>query len=526
MFSNLTIKSRLIFVIGFLSMMLVAGGVIGLTSLFMANNSLKTNYENRLLPVGQLDQIVRLISENELAIAQALTDQPANIGREMDKVDQRLALAKSGWAQFMALPLNPQEKAQAEKFNANFSKFIDDGLTPAVAALRAQNMPLATSLMRGTMTELFVPVKEQMNVLMQSQMDQAKQEFEDTQFIYRLVRNSCLTGILFGVLLGAAICVFLVRAIAVPLAYAVKIARGVAAGDLAQEIDIRSTDEMGQLLQSLKDMTHSLVHLVDDVRSGTESISTRSSEIANGNMDLSVRTERQAASLDTTASSLDELTATVKQNADSAMQANSLALSASEIALKGGTVVSQVVKTMGTINDSSKKIVDIISVIDGIAFQTNILALNAAVEAARAGEQGRGFAVVATEVRHLAQRSAAAAKDIGNLIGTSVEQIAIGAKLVDQAGSTMTEIVDSVKRVTDIMGEITIASREQTAGLEQVNIAIAQMDQVTQQNAALVEQSAAAAAELQEQAVSLGHMVSVFKLKPRATNYMPVLLAS
>jgi methyl-accepting chemotaxis protein len=252
--------------------------------------------------------------------------------------------------------------------------------------------------------------------------------------------------------------------------------------------------------------------MVQQIRAGTDTIALASQEIASGNLDLSNRTEEQAGSLGRTASSMNQITATVKQNADNARQANGLAASASEVAIKGGDVVDEVVKTMSSINDSSRKIVDIIGVIDGIAFQTNILALNAAVEAARAGEQGRGFAVVASEVRNLAQRSAAAAREIKGLIDDSVQKVDTGSRLVDQAGTTMQEIVNSVKRVTDIMAEISHASQEQTAGIEQVNIAIGQMDQVTQQNAALVEQAAAAAASMQDESANLAQVVSRFKL--------------
>jgi methyl-accepting chemotaxis protein len=312
--------------------------------------------------------------------------------------------------------------------------------------------------------------------------------------------------------LGITCAWYLTTGITRPLNTAVDISRRVAEGDLSVEITVTTKDEAGQLLQALKDMNISLRNIVGNVRVGTDTIATASSQIASGNLDLSNRTEQQAGSLEETASAMEQLTSTVKQNADNARQANQLAVSASEVAIQGGSVVGQVINTMSAINDSSKKIVDIISVIDGIAFQTNILALNAAVEAARAGEQGRGFAVVASEVRSLAQRSSAAAKEIKTLIDDSVSKVDVGSKLVGQAGSTMEEVVSSVKRVTDIVGEISSASQEQSTGIEEVNRAIAQMDESTQQNAALVEEAAAAAQSLQEQAGKLAELVSVFNI--------------
>ncbi|WP_292937838.1 methyl-accepting chemotaxis protein [Noviherbaspirillum sp.] len=302
------------------------------------------------------------------------------------------------------------------------------------------------------------------------------------------------------------------RRITAPLTEAVTIAKRVADGDLTSDIRITTQDETGQLMQALKDMHESLSKIVGEVRAGAETMASASREMASGNMDLSSHTQEQASALQQTAASMGTLTGTVRQNAENARQANQLAASASEVAEKGGAVVSQVVQTMGSINDSSRKIVDIIAVIDGIAFQTNILALNAAVEAARAGEQGRGFAVVASEVRNLAQRSASAAKEIKTLIGDSVDKVAEGSKLVGQAGATMDEVVASVRRVTDIMHEITAASEEQRAGIEQVNHAIVQMDSVTQENAALVEEAAASAETMQNQAGSLAQLVSVFKI--------------
>ena len=330
---------------------------------------------------------------------------------------------------------------------------------------------------------------------------------------YHAARNLMILLAVAATLLGAGIAFWVTRSITRPLQQAVEVASAVAQGDLTQRIEVKSKDETGRLLQALKDMNENLSNIVGDVRGSTESITTAAKQIAAGNSDLSQRTEEQASSLEETASSMEELTSTVKQNAENAKQANQLAVTASDVAVKGGQVVGQVVQTMASISDSSKKIVDIISVIEGIAFQTNILALNAAVEAARAGEQGRGFAVVAGEVRNLAQRSAAAAKEIKTLIGDSVDKVDTGAKLVDQAGTTMNEIVGAVKRVTDIMSEISAASTEQSAGIEQVNQAVTQMDEVTQQNAALVEEAAAAAESMEEQARSLLEAVSIFKLE-------------
>jgi methyl-accepting chemotaxis protein len=327
------------------------------------------------------------------------------------------------------------------------------------------------------------------------------------------LRNLLIGAAVLSIVVLCGLLTLAVRALVIrPLREAGEVAAQIAHGDLTASIQVRSNDEVGTLMRGLSDMTKSLRDAVAEVRSGSDHVSSAAKQISAGNADLSQRTEEQASSLEETASSMEELTVTVKQNADNARQASALATSASDVAARGGAVVGQVVSTMASINDASKKIGDIIAVIDGIAFQTNILALNAAVEAARAGEQGRGFAVVASEVRTLAQRSHAAAVEIKGLITDSVAKVTNGTQLVDQAGRTMEEIVTAIRRVTDIMAEIAAASSEQTSGIDQINQAVVQMDQLTQQNAALVEEAAAAAESMQDQAQTLAEAVAIFKL--------------
>ncbi|WP_371867828.1 methyl-accepting chemotaxis protein [Pseudoduganella rivuli] len=351
-----------------------------------------------------------------------------------------------------------------------------------------------------------------LDAMLKYQTEQMEKDGQEASAAAGFATTLMLSLLALAILLSLGAGYIITRSVTTPINEAVHLAETVAQGDLTVVIDTERRDEAGRLLNALKDMVASLTRTVGAVRTGTDTITTASAEIAAGNHDLSGRTEQQAASLEETASSMEELTSTVKQNADNARQANQLVVFAADFANKGGNVVSQVVDTMGSIKESSGKIADIIGVIDGIAFQTNILALNAAVEAARAGEQGRGFAVVASEVRTLAQRSAAAAKEIKELINDSVAKVDTGGKLVDEAGATMQQIVSSVKQVADIMSEIAGASAEQSSGIEQVNLAITDMDAATQQNAALVEQAAAAASSLQQQAVQLAEAVAVFKL--------------
>jgi methyl-accepting chemotaxis protein len=382
----------------------------------------------------------------------------------------------------------------------------------AVKAKAEGNQELADQILETQFTPAAKAYQESVHALVALQHEQIKAtaaEIDATaergQFLITAFTSA-------AVALGALFAWMLTRGITGPIRSAVRAAETVAAGDLSSRIGADTKDETGALLRALGHMNDSLARIVSEVRSGTDTIGTASGEIGAGSMDLSSRTEQQAASLEETAASMDQITGTVRQNADNARQANQLAITASSVAQDAGSVVGQVIATMGSINESSRKIVDIIGVIDGIAFQTNILALNAAVEAARAGEQGRGFAVVASEVRTLAQRSAAAAKEIKQLIGDSVEKVEAGTKLVDQTGATMEQVVTSIRQVTDIVAEIASASQEQIHGIEQINQAVGQMDDSTQQNAALVEQSAAAAGALQEQAARLAGVVGLFKL--------------
>jgi methyl-accepting chemotaxis protein len=512
MFGNVSIKSRLIALISLLSLIMLLIGTLGIVSLNSANAALKTVYEDRLVAVGQLDQVIRAVNRNQLAVAKAASGDPAKLAGTIAIVERNRAEGNKVWAEYMATSLTTEEKKLAEQASAASKAYDDAAVQPAIAALRAQDQAAVNALAHGAMDEKYKSLREPLNDLIALQLSVAKVEREQSEHAYVRFSRIAIGMLAAGLLLAAGVGTWLVRGIVRPLDYAVRIAQNVAAGDLTQQVQVPSNDETGKLLTALMQMNASLVTIVGEVRSGTDSIATASGQIASGNLDLSSRTEQQASSLEETASSMEELTSTVKHNADNARQANALAQSASNTALKGGKVVSQVIDTMGAINASAKKIADIISVIDGIAFQTNILALNAAVEAARAGEQGRGFAVVASEVRNLAQRSASAAKEITALINDAVSNVATGSALVDQAGNTMTEVVDSVHRVSDMISEITASSHEQSAGIDQINHAIIEMDNVTQQNAALVEQAAAAAGALEEQAGALAQAVSVFKL--------------
>ena len=512
MLKDMTIKSKLALVIGMLSVLLVSVGALGLYGIDQSNDGLKTVYEDRTVVLGDLSLVLDRMHRARLNAVMAANIQDVAVAKQRAAMTaERDAEINATWQKFMGTILTPEEEKLANTFSQQWPVYKESRDRTMNLAL-AGNFEAAADNTTNDAVPKFDAVHQTMFSLIELQSKVASQEYAEAQSNFNFVFTMTSIAIGLGVVLAIITGLLLIRAILGPLNEAIAVADAVASGDLTSRIEVNSTNETGHLLQALKTMNENLIDLVSKVRTGTDQIATASGEIASGNSDLSQRTEEQASSLEETASSMEELTSTVKQNADNARQANQLAAGASEVAVKGGAVVGQVVQTMSAINESSKKIVDIISVIDGIAFQTNILALNAAVEAARAGEQGRGFAVVATEVRTLAQRSAAAAKEIKELISDSVAKVEDGTRLVDEAGATMDEIVTSVKRVTDIMSEISAASNEQSSGIEQVNQAVTQMDEVTQQNAALVEEAAAAAESMNDQAQALTQAVSVFKV--------------
>ncbi|WP_394781076.1 methyl-accepting chemotaxis protein [Undibacterium sp.] len=525
-FNNFKIGVRLGVAFGMVILVLILMLIISAVRLTSIGNSSNDIVKNNWPGASLAFKINTLVRENgsrtvELFI---LNDKEARI-KQYGFIDNNKKQIVEAVAALNKLADTPEKKAALDKFKVSRESFVAS-FTKVADLIELDQRDEALKLMTGNTFPVLESVLADVNVILTVQNKEMDANGEHITADISFSRTLILSLGFAGLVISVFFAVWITRSITAPIAEAVTVARRVADGDLTGKIEITSRDETGQLLSALADMNNSLVMTIGQVHTSTETISSASQEIAQGNADLSSRTESQASSLEETASSMEELTSTVKQNADNARQANQLVVSASDVAVKGGSVVGQVVSTMGSIKESSRKIVDIIGVIDGIAFQTNILALNAAVEAARAGEQGRGFAVVAAEVRNLAQRSASAAKEIKELIGDSVEKVDYGSKLVDQAGQTMDEIVTSVKHVADIMSEITAASQEQSSGIEQVNLAISQMDEMTQQNAALVEQAAAAAESMQEQAAALAQAVSVFRLNQSAAPSRPAASAA
>jgi methyl-accepting chemotaxis protein len=509
---------------GLITLILAA---VNVYSVMQGTQALATVYENQVEPVSALQDIDRSLKEIRFRMAGVLLDQMPATGSKNQLKESQESIPQQ-WKLFKEKTrdnvFTPEAREQLDKIDKQL------GLLPAFLEKLHSTYSVDDRKMLTSMLEDEWPLFQSALLKPIAQLVPYQQAAVKATYEQSLAHGKKLITIGLGILAVSIIItillsVMLFRAISRPLNEAIQIATKVAAGDLTQNIQVESRNEFAQLLQALKDMNGNLLHLVGEVRTGTQSIASASGEIAAGNLDLSGRTETQASSLEETAAAMEQLTSTVKQNADNARQANQLAGSASEIAIQGSSVVSDLVLTMGGVNESARKIADIIGVIDGIAFQTNILALNAAVEAARAGEQGRGFAVVASEVRNLAQRSAAAAKEIKILIDDSVSKVTQGNRQAAQAGATMIEVVNSVQRVTDIMSEISAASHEQSQGIEEVNKAITQMDETTQQNAALVEQAAAAAQAMQDQAHHLESLVNKFQLDGVEQQYQAPSLA-
>ena len=508
---DLSIKSRLLGLVAALLILVIVAAASTVARLKASNDVLGTVYNDRVLPLRQLKSVSDGYGGTMIDTAVKVANGRMKAADGVQPLREARATIAREWQAYLATFLIPEEQKLVAEGKPLLQR-ADVAADKLQALLTAGDVDGVKAFVADDMYPAIDPVADVFDKLVAVQLDVAGAEYRQSQAEYGQVRWICIVASALAVVVAAAFAWALIRSITAGIDEAVKIAETVAEGDLRSRIVVRRQDETGRLVGALQRMNANLVAIVGDVRGASESIATGSSQIANGNADLSQRTEEQASNLQQTAASMEQLTSTVKQNADTALVATQLANTASESAERGGLVVGQVVATMDQITASSRKVVDIIGVIDGIAFQTNILALNAAVEAARAGEQGRGFAVVASEVRSLAQRSGAAAREIKSLIGDSVAKVEDGTRLVAEAGTAMADIVGQVRRVNDMIGEISAASGEQSTGIGQIGDAVSQLDQVTQQNAALVEESAAAAESLNQQAAQLARVVGTFKL--------------
>jgi methyl-accepting chemotaxis protein len=510
---KVTIKFRLIATMALLGLLIVITGLSGLCGMQKVNLSLQDANDNTMPSAIAIGESQLAMARSRLALDRVtMHPELPDSGKTLARAETFMMASDKAWARYLTLPQGDDEKRLSDKMDQDRKAFIDQGFLPLVRAINAKDAVLADKITMTVMPPLFTKLTESAQLLSEFQSTSNTKQYDASQSLYSSLRWLTGGAIVGGLVLMLAAAVSLLRSILVPIRASVTHFARMADGDLSNRIDVRGNDEMTELMRALEGMQSKLAATVLSVRTGAASIATATAEIATGNLDLSGRTEEQAASLEETASSLEELTSTVRQNSENARQSNELAQEASRVAARGGEVVGNVINTMESIRAASTRIADIIGVIDGIAFQTNILALNAAVEAARAGEQGRGFAVVASEVRSLAHRSADAAKDIKALIGASVTQVDGGVAQVREAGATMGEIVASIERVTGIMVEISAAGHEQELGISQINQAVATLDATTQQNAALVEEAAAASASLSEQAERLSEAVAAFKL--------------
>lgn len=516
-FYDLKIAHKLNAAFSIVLILIVCLGGFSISQLAQVNRNAIEISRNWLPSINSLSKIsLALARSRSFDMQQLLTNDEKDELASRERANKQIEMLTKEITAYGELVSEPREKELYPQIVRSVAIYKD--AHERINALFSQGQkPAGQAVMNSDSTPAYRTLQDQINELTVINVKGAEVSDAQANQIYDDARVAIIGLVIACIGLAMMLSWWIARLVARPLGQAVVVAQQVAEGDLTADIPHGGRDETGQLMVALKQMNDRLLSIVQEVRTGTDTIATASAEIATGNMDLSSRTEQQAGALEETASAMEELTSTVRQNSDNARQANQLAVTASNIAQSGGAVVAKVVDTMGAINVSSRRIVDIIAVIDGIAFQTNILALNAAVEAARAGEQGRGFAVVASEVRSLAQRSAAAAHEIKGLIEDSVAKVDMGTKLVGEAGQTMGEVVASVKRVSDIVAEITAAGAEQSQGIEQINNAVVQMDENTQQNAALVEQAAAAAKSLQEQAAGLSQTVSIFRLSAALT---------
>ena len=515
---SLTVARRLSLGFGVLVIITLVMGVFAFMALKHADAAMQTIYADRTVPLQQLSEIRYLAARDRIILADAATHADAKLtAKRLAEFNKNRPRAAHQWNDYLATTLTPEEAAMAKVFTTESERYVVEGLEAVAKALEAQNYEQARALIDSKISPLSPPMQLSLDKLIDLQVSVAKETYEQASAYDARSLKLMLLLCALSVMLGLGTAVWITRWLrgrlgAEPEVLA-EVANRIAAGDLTAQ---RHTDSLpGSVMASMQAMRESLSRVVSTVREGVEHVSTASAQIAQGNLDLSSRTEQQASSLQQTAASMEQLTGTIHTTAGHAHDANGLAAQASAVATRGGEAVGQVIQTMDNIQGASRKITEIIGVIDGIAFQTNILALNAAVEAARAGEQGRGFAVVASEVRSLAGRSADAAKEIKALISSSVEQVETGATLVRNAGKTMDEIVEQVRAVNERIGHITQASHEQSQGMAQIGEAVQNLDQTTQQNAALVEEAAAAAASLSSQAGRLAESVAVFTVDGR-----------
>lgn len=510
---RLKISTRLNLLVGALLTLLFLIAGSGLVGLSKTDDALQQVFEQSVSPMASVAEIQERLLRNRLAVAAAIvTPDDATIARSTRDIEDNIEAIDAVWKRFVAGPMSDEQRQMAETFAVHRTAFVREGLLPVVAALRQHDLEAANRLVVGALRPRYATVADDIKALMSHLVESAKAQHAGAIERYERLRNLSI-----GLCIGAAILALgfghkLTRSVSTALRQAIHVAESVANGDLSAQVKVTGDNEISQLLFALERMRGSLESVVARVRRDAEGVATASAQIAQGNTDLSSRTEEQAAALEQTAASMSQLDSAVKQNTNNARHADELARTASHVASKGGAMVSQVVHTMQDINDSARKIGEIIGVVDSIAFQTNILALNAAVEAARAGEQGRGFAVVAGEVRSLAQRTAQAAREIKTLVTGSLERVENGVQLVSDTGAAVEGLVSSIHQVSSVVAGISLASNEQSAGVVQIGVAVNQMDQATQQNSALVEQTAAAAESLRVQAHQLVKAVEAFRI--------------